>query len=307
MRDNSLSMKLKGLPGKTFLRLVDLVRGKGLNKIPFFVTVYNKLTCSLRPKGKFVIPVRGFNMTVIYDEMGVSLLEKGYWEKAETELFESLLTTGMTVVDIGAHIGYYTLIGAKLVGDNGRVYAFEPQPDNYNILCENIKLNGLSGMVEAVNKAVCDKTGILKFWICEEDSINSSLVESNVIFKKRSIEIETVSLDEYLKGITGRIDFLKVDVGGNEGQILRGASRLLSEKKIKTIFLEYWPEGLKNAGENYIELLTNLHKYSYKLIFARDIRDQANLPMEIDGSMAIPEFSRVVTDNSIFNLVFTLE
>ncbi len=84
------------------------------------------------------------------------LILSGKWEDYETELFKKNIKPGVTVVDIGAHIGYYTVIAAQLVGDKGKVYAFEPDPRNFKLLQRNVEANGYSNVV-LVNKAVSDK------------------------------------------------------------------------------------------------------------------------------------------------------
>jgi FkbM family methyltransferase len=305
--DERTLMKLMALPSNGFKWVEHSLSGKGLGKIPLLVAIDKLIGMFLRPKGEFMIEAQGNTLYTIADEIGVSLLENGYWEKCETDYLKSTLREGMTLVDVGAHIGYFSLIGAGLVGKNGTVYAFEPQPDNYRNLSRNINMNKLSGKVIAELKAVTNCSGKTKFCVCKDDSINSSLVSSNVFTRKRFIDIETVSLDEYFGNKTDvMIDVLKIDVGGSEGQIIDGSSRLLTEKRIRTIFLEYWPFGLINAGYDPDSLLAKLHECGFKIKFAREISDQSNTPLTLDGEMGIPEFNKMVGEKSIYNLIFTL-
>ena len=88
----------------------------------------------------------------------------GVNEKYETELFKKMVQDGMVVVDIGANIGYYTLIAAKLVGNKGIVYAFEPEPSNYELLCQNIAINGYTNVVP-IEKAVSKTSGKTKLYV----------------------------------------------------------------------------------------------------------------------------------------------
>src|SRR5262245_18954658 len=100
--------------------------------------------------------------------------------EAETgEAVEQLLQPGMTVVDLGAHIGYFTLMSARLVGPNGRVYAFEPSPSSFLMLRKNISANGYDDRVSAVAEAVADAPGRARLHEVEGSSVSAHLdVES---------------------------------------------------------------------------------------------------------------------------------
>jgi len=79
--------------------------------------------------------------------MTAQLFMGGHYEKYETNLFKRVVSEGMTVVDLGANIGYYTLLAAKLVGRKGKVFAFEPGPDNFSLLLKNIEANGYDNVI----------------------------------------------------------------------------------------------------------------------------------------------------------------
>jgi len=79
--------------------------------------------------------------------VGTSLLKWGFFEKYETKLFKKSIKRGMVVLDIGANIGYYTLLAARLVGDEGKVFAFEPDPYNYSLLRKNIEANRYNNVI----------------------------------------------------------------------------------------------------------------------------------------------------------------
>ena len=81
----------------------------------------------------------------------------GTYESDTVQVFRELVQPGMTVVDVGAHVGFYTLLAARLVGTNGRVYAFEPNPEVYNILVRNIQINGYQDIVWAVPQGVSNQ------------------------------------------------------------------------------------------------------------------------------------------------------
>jgi precorrin-6B methylase 2 len=91
------------------------------------------------------------------DPGGQQALGRAY-EPMTTLAFHTLVQPGDRVVDVGAHVGYFTLLAARLCGPNGRVFAFEPHPDNFRLLERNIRENGAEN-VTAVRKAVADRAG----------------------------------------------------------------------------------------------------------------------------------------------------
>ena len=107
---------------------------------------------------------------------GMGILMDSY-EEATTRIFKELTQQGMVVIDIGAHIGYYTLLAAREAGHSGRVYAFEPEVDNYRWLIKNVEINGYQN-VTTVAKAVADRTGSIKLWIGNSSGTHSIYPEA---------------------------------------------------------------------------------------------------------------------------------
>ncbi|MGB3615615.1 MAG: FkbM family methyltransferase, partial [Elainellaceae cyanobacterium] len=107
----------------------------------------------------------GGKLIVNTDDISLSphLLSEGKWEPWVTRVFQQQITPGMTVVDVGANIGYYTTLAASLVTQTGHVYGFEASPDLSRILWKNANINGMSDQVTVVNKAVYDRTTTLQF------------------------------------------------------------------------------------------------------------------------------------------------
>ncbi|MFA0733280.1 MAG: hypothetical protein LKKZDAJK_002689 [Candidatus Fervidibacter sp.] len=150
----------------------------------------------------------------------------GTYEPDVVTAIQQNLHTSMVAVDCGAHIGYHTLLMAKRVGKAGRVYAFEPLPENFSVLCENVRLNGYEGIVVAENKAVGAQTGRQRFrrgqW--RPDDLDP-LTSVSCLDPQGDLEVEVVALDDYFAD--RRVDFLKIDVEGAEGMVLEGAQKLL--------------------------------------------------------------------------------
>ena len=157
----------------------------------------------------------------------------GNWEPEISAAITSAVQPGMTVLDIGGHIGYFTLLLAKYVGENGRVFAFEPLPENFELLQKNIRLNGLK-RVEASQLAVFSKAGRMNITVADErhNSGESSLVHH---VGSEQIQVEATTVDAFceMRGI--RPDFLKVDVEGAEYDVLMGAADTIRDSRPKLL------------------------------------------------------------------------
>ena len=154
---------------------------------------------------------------------------------------------GDTVVDVGAHMGRYTITSSKSVGASGKVIAVEAHPYNFRILQHNLRLNKLKN-VSALNRAVYSKKARLKLYLPDEDlgyTMHHSLMTNYLASKyskeieRRYIEVEADTLDNLLKirGIN-EVNWIKIDVEGAEYEVLRGAKEILSTNKPISILVE---------------------------------------------------------------------
>jgi len=149
----------------------------------------------------------------------------GSWEPELIQLVSKTVKSGFTVVDIGAHIGYYSLLFSRLVGPTGHVIAFEPVPNNFEFLRENLKLNNCIN-IEPVNRAVLDRHQQIRIKIPENDPLPVGVSFANPD-NKGDVIVEAISLDDFVLGRTNRVDFLKVDAEGAEEKVLDGARSLI--------------------------------------------------------------------------------
>jgi FkbM family methyltransferase len=154
---------------------------------------------------------------------------------------------GDTVVDIGAHMGRYTITSSKSVGTSGKVIAVEAHPYNFRILQHNLRLNKLTN-VSPLNWAVYSKKERLKLYLPDEDlgyTMHHSLMTNYLATKyskeieRRYLEVEADTLDNLLKsrGIN-RVDWIKIDVEGAEYEVLKGAKEILSANNHISILVE---------------------------------------------------------------------
>jgi len=161
------------------------------------------------------------------DEIGDAIFLWGY-EEAEQRFVERFLKSGMTVLDIGAHQGFYTLLASQLVGPQGRVVAFEPSPRERRRLCWNLRMNRCRN-VRIEPLALAAREGELRLFLVKgrETGLNS-LRPPKVSEPVEVIPVQATTLDAYL-GRSGieKVDFIKMDVEGAELEVLKGAERLL--------------------------------------------------------------------------------
>jgi FkbM family methyltransferase len=185
----------------------------------------------------------------------------GSYELSKQKRFAAVIAPGTVVYDIGANVGFYTLLAAELVSPAGRVIAFEPLPRNLRYLEQHVSQNNLSN-VDIIPAAVAAQSGDAFF----DDKHGASMGHLSVA---GSLVVKTVRLDELVA--SGRIpapDTMKIDVEGAEEQVLAGAAGLLSSKR-PTIFLATHGDHLR---EVCLQLLTQ-YGYSIVAIDGGDLED----------------------------------
>ena len=275
------------MPGK----LASFTAGKGLRKLPFVMWVQGFFYRFFKPVGLVLVSAQGSMMFVDSRDIGVApfLLQWGLYEKYETELFKKLVKKGMVVIDIGANIGYYTLLLSNLVGNEGKVFAFEPDPYNYNLLCKNIKVNGCRNVIP-VQKAVFGKSGKTELFLDKSNLGGHSLSEANVD-KRASITVEATSLDDYFKNTDYKIDIVKMDVQGSEMEVLKGMTNMLNRNDNLKIITEFWPLGLRNSGSSPISFLNKLVEYDFALYLV----GQSLKPLNINHVLGMCSDRKFVT------------
>lgn len=192
------------------------------------------------------------------DVVGRHIYKSGEYEKSLSEFVAKYpaFQEGDVALDVGANIGWYSLLLDKLMPDNSLIYAFEPDPLNYELLCSNIKLNNASKVVP-VNFALSDKNEVRKLYQYSNNNLGRhSLLDIN---EGNYVEVETITLDSYIDsaGIdVGRVKFLKIDVEGYEYFALCGATDLLDH--VTTVVSEFVPRYMEKGGvepERFLDLL----------------------------------------------------
>lgn len=179
----------------------------------------------------------------------------GNYERAETKLVRSILAPGMTVLDVGANVGYYTALAAQAVGERGRVFAVEPYAPNFHRLDGWIRRNDVA-QVRAFNFALGTAPGSAQMFSAFAETDTPVMVAHD---QPSLATVEVRTLDSCVSDWKlGHIDFLKLDVDGSETAVLAGASDALATGKIASILCEFCQEWLVKVGSSKQALWTTL-------------------------------------------------
>lgn len=232
------SQKLKTYTYIIYRKIVGSFSNLESNRFPFLRRISRYITYRLRPNAT---EIQGFKI-FLDSEDSLGLLLNETYEPAETRLVKEIVKDGNNVLDIGANIGYYSLIFSKLVGARGRVFAFEPDPENFNLLKKNIAVNQCKN-VALEQKAISDKGGKIRLYMHGSNKAGHRTYDSRD--GCRSIEVEAISVDDYFKNFNKKVDFIKMDIEGAEWLALKGMKSFLEKNKNTRIMTEFWPGAFK--------------------------------------------------------------
>ncbi len=239
-----------------------------IDALPQFITANSMKTKSSLisiPGAVTSVIVNDFILGLPSEEWGLAMTLSctNHFERGTEICFEGMLKEGMTVIDIGANLGIYSLIALR---KKCNVYSYEPTPSTFNLLNRNIKVNGFleSGRAHTFNKAVSDKNGIVELSIVDGICGHNNIYGE---FSDKNVEVSVVSLDNHLEELD-QVDIIKIDIEGAEFAALRGMTNLLHKNPAVKIFMEFAPLHLRRAGvepEDLLELIESLN-YNYGII-----------------------------------------
>lgn len=189
-------------------------------------------------------------------------LEDDY-EGFARDLFTENLRSGVTVLDGGAHVGYYTLLAASFVGVT--VYAVEPDPYNAAALRFNVAKNGFKDRVEVVTVALADADGITAFFQ-GRSTIGSSIGQRSEHGKGRRLEVPSATVDRLLENAEVENLLIKLDLEGAEARALRGMRETLRRSASVVLLMEVNPPALRSAGDTPGTLYAELHRLSFEAL-----------------------------------------
>ena len=239
----------------------NLLGGRGLTKYSFIRKVKNYSHSYLQTDHAEVF---GNKLFLNKKGLALSISHYGTYEKLEAKIMEEKIKVGNITVDVGANIGLHTLNMARIVGNTGRVFAFEPDPSNFEILRKNVKINNYQNII-LEQKACADKHGRTTLYQSDHPGMHRVFPQTKQA--KGQVQVELTSLDKYFidSNLADKINFIKIDVEGLEFSVLKGMKNILkNNKKIKILF-EFMPKNTMEAGFTPIELLNYLTSYDFKL------------------------------------------
>jgi FkbM family methyltransferase len=242
-----------------------------------------------------VFKINGHKMFLSKRFLFVSL--GGVYEPMITLIIQNHVKRGDIVLDIGAHIGYHTLAFAKLVGDKGIVYAFEPDPDNFGLLKKNIEMNDYNNIISE-QAAISNKTGKILLYLSKYNEGDHQIYDSKE--DRDHIEVRCLKLDDYFKNRKININFIKMDIQGAEGLATEGMATLLDTNNHLKMIIEFWPAGLKKSGIEPDLYLQKLHRYGFKFMY---INETSKTIEPITIPILIEQYINNTLDNSFINLL----
>lgn len=223
--------------------------------------------------------------------LSTTLWNEGVWEKTQTEQLLEQLSPGDTFVDVGANIGYYTVLAAQKVGPEGRVFAFEPDPESFALLQHNVERNGLSQVV-LENKAAGAEDGKLELFLSTANRGDHRIYDPGG--GRSSVEVAVVRLDDYFAKVGGPIHGMKIDTRGAECAILAGMGGILEAHAELSLVVAYYPGFVKAMGYEPAECFGDLAKRGFSMRSIDDatgrvqpVTVQALSPDE-DGALLLP-------------------
>jgi FkbM family methyltransferase len=190
------------------------------------------------------------------------------------------------VIDVGANIGLVTLPLSKFVKKNGKVYAFEPHPQNFEILSKNVAINSIKNII-LENKAVSNYNGSAKLfdsWAKNEDGAAK-------LFRTEGqpsdfTETPVITLDTYFENIKliDKISFVKIDVEGVEYDVIMGMKKILEKNPKIQLIIEFIPRQLIAYGANPKEMLNFLISMNFKIYWFDYSKDKKmKIVDDVDG------------------------
>lgn len=198
------------------------------------------------------------------------LLHKRLTEQRELKFFREHLRPGMTVVDVGANVGFYTSQFSRLVGERGSVYAFEPDPFCGAILDRRFR-RLTTANVRVEHAALGEAAGSVTLYCSLRDRAESRVHPFDPAVPVEEVRVRALRLDDFCRdrGLD-RLDVVKIDVEGAEVAVLRGMRGLMAPRPPDWMLVEFSPEHLRRAGESPEAFWTAFAEHGYEFYLLAD-------------------------------------
>ncbi len=264
----------KRLVPRLLRALVHIAPVDALKAVPGMRTVYNFLDdLAWTGINQTVWEIEGSKMYL--DPWDGSAMRRTYRsylsalkEPMTTRLFKEAVHEGDTVIDVGANIGFFSLFAARLVGKTGRVYAFEPEPRNFQLLTKNIALNMYDNVV-AYQKAVWRHSGRMKLYLANVLDTGAHTLRArhdtqyfDCSCGGQEVEVESIVMDSFLP-LAHSASVIKMDIEGAEVGALEGMGGIIQGNPRLKLFMEFFPEAMREMGDSPEAFIRTLRDYGF--------------------------------------------
>jgi len=213
--------------------------------------------------------------------IAVALQRDGVWEPEEGQVLRGLAREGMTVLDVGAHCGYFTLLLSKLVGPEGKVLAVEADPDNHALLEANLEANGAANVATVQGAAWSTAGETLPFTLCPENTGDHRSYSWDS--DREVVEVRSVAIDDLASGLES-VDLVKLDTQGTEHRALEGMRKTI-ERDHPSLVVEFWPIGIRELGDDPANVIELYRSLGFELeVVGQDPPESADLVEAADRS-----------------------
>jgi len=265
-----------------------------LNYPPLHSHFWYWLNAKTHSSNTFTCQLDGYKMKLLYSDKGLSkqLFISGYREPECTRLIKEIVKPKMTIYDIGANMGYFAIMESKLVGQDGLIYAIEPQKNSYGMLKANIDLNNCTN-IHTDMLTIGNKIGTTKLYKDSHLNRCSVLIESDNYQK-----IEMTTFDAYAK-YREKPDIIRMDVEGYEYYIVDGMKNLFDSNQKCIIFLEVHPLIIKNSNLDINNMYKKFFDANFKpihIIKKHGWLREEYLPSNINS---FSEFKKFIIENQL--------
>lgn len=183
---------------------------------------------------------------------------------------------GQTVIDVGAHLGLFSVCAWQCTGRKGKVYSFEPTPTTFALFQETIRINHAQEYIKPVQAAVASQKGKVTFYLGEGDINVSNSIVAHPDRKRTGYEVQMLALDEFVEeNNTGKIDFMKIDAEGAEMSVLKGARKILTEHRPICI-LGMHPNSILKFGDSLKGIWDLIHEMGYRVEHEGSLMEEAD-------------------------------
>ncbi|MDR1334364.1 MAG: FkbM family methyltransferase [Holosporaceae bacterium] len=205
------------------------------------------------------------------NEICRALFVRGIYNPNVAVVISKLLPSGGTFIDVGANMGYVSLLASKVVGREGRIFALEPSSRDFARLSDNVAINNLNQVISPRRLAICEKNGTAHLIISSEErnALNTlgSEISCKGVEKETTEEVETSTLDAFVEGEGGkiaRIDVIQLDIEGSEVKALLGARNAI-EKYRPALIISANRSALKSCNTDCGELQKTIDEMGYRV------------------------------------------